>query len=298
MKYSLLIILSLIFLLGGCSSVIPFYSEISGVERVSKEAKSTSQNGMPNFYLTQYKDTSRKIASIIEPDEVSDEDVKRAQLNNRQVYFLALYSQYNQFNKLLKRSNEVIVCPQFHNDLINYEKATKAQKAKLATNYQAVATNEKLIGVYPELALPVNDHNGNVYQQMRSENNFTSTKVVVEALIHHQVKIESEILNMCDKGDSDNFYVYENLVTHFKNNKKFISSNDGLKALLKVPVFANMLIVRSLSGNTANFGKQFLAFENEVVDRMNAYPFKSYLYNITQVRNNISKPQIKSAMRE
>lgn len=268
--------------------------------RIGKGVKTNS--GMPNFYLSEQfvpkkKDVSRSIASV-----AIDHNLE--QVNNKKVYFLTLLGQYNRFNSLLGKTDEDIrVCPFFHNSIVRQGKYLRKLKENASgmkgKNYLRATYSPELLPMFPELSLPVNDEE-NVYQytsQFKSNDMIQSfVKVAME---EHAARNKSELKKLCEYGASDNYYLFENLLTHFNTDDSFNNSMDSLRAVLKIPVFANLLLLRSLDPQFIYYGKEqfyevsnisgkYSIFEEELITRTNLSWMKLYIMNINSNNKEIA----------
>ncbi len=258
---------TLVFMALGCSSTREMI-DVTGVERVQIDQQNYTR---PAFYIGEFKakKAARSIASVV--DTSVDES-----LSNRQLYFLSLYGQYQKLASLVGSDDEINACPSFHNLLIEHP-MTKPNTKKL--NYSkldfSVARNEsKDISLYPVLALP---YSGKVdlYTKLVSEN-WQNPEVYVEQTLQNLLaKNKQEVAELCDKGVSPGYYVFENIVTYFKTDKKFYGTNDGLAALLKVHTLGNMIVLDNLSHTPYSFNKG-INYDSWLLSRSNANWFSQF----------------------
>lgn len=285
-----IIILSLV----SCSNVT---TKNKNQVRIGEGVKTNS--GMPNFYLSEdfvpkKKEVSRSIASVTIDHNLEE-------VNNKKVYFLTLLGQYNRFNSLLGKTNEDIkVCPFFHNSIVRQGKYLRKLKENASgikgKDYLRVSYSPNLLPLFPELSLPVNEEE-NVYQytsQFKSNDMIQSfVKVAME---EHAARNKKELKKLCEYGASDNYYLFENLLTHFNTEDAFNNSMDSLRAVLKIPVFANLLLLRSLDPQFVYYGKKqfyevsqisgkYSIFEEELITRSNLSWMKLYINNINNNNN-------------
>jgi hypothetical protein len=64
-----------------------------------------------------------------------------------------------------------------------------------------------------------------------------------EDLLSYYESIESEVRELCERGFSDNFYKYDNLITYHVGRKEFHESPRSMRALLNIPIFANYYLI-------------------------------------------------------
>lgn len=187
--------------------------------------------------------------------ELSVSEVK----STRRVYFSALYHQYLSLGKYLAASTRITTCPQFHHDKIETDGFITPAMSKLKT--PQVSSEQSVF--FPELAF----------------NNKFSLK-------DHHLNIREELDILCEDGISDNYYKFDNLVTHYANKKSFHIKPDAMDAVLKIPVFANYYLVKMLQGNGAGF--QFTHPEEKTVIRLtNTTWFENYVTEASRVRETL-----------
>lgn len=256
----------------------------------------TASSGMPNFYISEEFipkkiKASRSIASKQFNNELNSFD-------NKKVYFLTLLGQYYRVQSLLgKNEKDLNVCPYFHHEILeqekNIEKLTSTAYGIKRKDYVKAIYAPRLLPVFPELSLPIND-NQNVYQYTSHfKNNETIENFVKVALEEHAQKNKSELVELCESGASDNYYTFENLLTHFSNKDRFNNSLDSLKAVLKIPVFANLFLLRSIDPNYVSYSddqfyevskisKNYSIFEVEMLKRMDVSWVEEYFENLNK----------------
>lgn len=260
----------------------------------------TASSGMPNFYITEEFipkkiSASRSIASKQFNNQLNTFD-------NKKVYFLTLLGQYYRVKSLLgKNQKELNVCPYFHHEILEQEKNidnfTSSSYGIKKKNYTKAIYAPSLLPAYPELSLPINDSQ-NVYQYTSHfKNNETIENFVKVALEEHADKNKSELEELCETGASDNYYTFENLLTHFTNNDRFNNSIDSLKAVLKIPVFANLFILKSIDPNYVSYSNDqfyevskisnnYSIFEVEMLKRMNVSWVEQYIENLNKTNKD------------
>ena len=245
-------------------------SDIKGVERVKiTQAKYVK----PQFYIKKYKPTknSRKIASV---------DGRK--FSNKRAYFLSLWKQYQEFEVITAEKAPINSCPQFHDDLITHGKDLKSSGViSKNLDFKDVILNSQNIYSYPVLSLPYKDTD--TYQYLSMKNKWGESKEIVSsALKNHKKTMKKEIETMCEYGESQDYYIYENMISYYKNNDKFIYSYDSLPAVLKIPVISNIFLLQSLNAGI----DEVSVFENNLLSKMNIPWFKNYLDVVSLERNN------------
>ncbi|MBF0299948.1 MAG: hypothetical protein HQK51_14580 [Oligoflexia bacterium] len=178
--------------------------------------------------------------------------------------------------------NDIELCPQFHSGLLHgnngywKNKSNKSLPFPLTTEGRSSSNSNntnlishypiskniqkaKSLALYPELTLPItfNSKHPNVYEFISTNinrnnnnniivNNEEQMKFFVDAFKLHLGKNLKELKEMCEYGQSDQYFLFENLITHMKNNVSFRKSKESMEALLKTTIISNMAIIVSL----------------------------------------------------
>lgn len=231
-----------------------------------------------------------------------DRDLKGK--SNKRLYFITLYGQYNTLKKYgsTESAPKVDICPSFHTSMIEHVESYGAnayQKVDWKVSKGYYNSVDKNIASYPELALPITEDSVHprVYDIISKEEGvqeYGSVKTVVQKAIDiHLTKTYKELTELCEYGTSDNYYSYENLITHIKKNPRaFGPTKSSATTLLKTTVFSNLALIESLDSFTVSKRGRSLASSNEnqslkgpILKRMGAYWAKDYLQYIKQARN-------------
>lgn len=169
--------------------------------------------------LTSIQEKEMMRTPLLTPETEEKDDTKSA----RRVYFSALYYQYLTLGKHLGKPSEINSCPQFHHDKVETDSSALPE----VLMFKASHIQKEGRGYFPELAFNKNFSLGD----------------------HHEgMKDELDVL--CDEGVSDNFYKFDNLVTHYAAKKSFHQNRKSMEAVLKIPVFANFYLVKMLQGTS------------------------------------------------
>ena len=272
MKYFLFVIGS--FSILSCSSLVDIDStEFSQIERVQVDQENYDK---PQFYIDDFKikEGSRSIASAAPIDG----EVTSARLSNRQVYFLTMYKQFKTMERIIGKTDEKNSCPSFHNVVL--EHASDLNKHSdiygLDKDFSHLRDDKVSVTKFPIMAIPYSSKQDLFSALVDSEFDSSSLKLkkAFTRLYHTQKK---EISELCDKGVSPGYYIYENLVSYFKNDPSFHKSRRGLKALLKVPVISNMIILDNLiQKDESYFQSGVNKFENSFLNRSQISWFNQY----------------------
>lgn len=137
----------------------------------------------------------------------------------RRTYFVTLYHQYLTFSQYLGKENDVTFCPQFHHDKIETE-AFAVPKVSFFKN-------------------PKVDTQGKVYfPEVVFKKNFS--------LEDYHADLREELATLCEDGVSDNYYKFDNLITHYADKASFHKNARAMASVLKIPVFANFYLLKMM----------------------------------------------------
>ncbi len=177
----------------------------------------------------------------------------------KRIYFSALYHQYLTFGRHLAETTEMNSCPQFHHDKIETD-------AVIIPNFSLFKSSlfETEKQYFPESVFT---------------NKFS--------LLDHFKQIKSEVETLCEEGISDNYYKFDNLVTYYASKENFHKRPDSMRAVLKIPVFANYYLLKMLQSN------QRMAIihpnEKDVIKVTHTHWFENYVNRASQVRSSFIK---------
>lgn len=273
------VLLSFIFLLS-CSHQKSLLKP-DGVTRIGIKQKVYEK---PEFFTpkvdveAEFKgQTFRAPASVTESSEG---------LSNRQVYFLSLYHQHQKMSTVLGRENQVSSCPSFHQVLLENEKvkAVKAESYRADFAWEQLKNSPNQFGYFPMLAMPVSNER-DLYTSF-TENDWKQTEKITQAgLDYFYAQSETEIQTICDQGVSPGYYIFENMVKYFKESGKFASAGEAVRALVKIPVLANMLIIDNMAKQFAMGGAS--KYDAWLLERSNSTWFLSYMDKIRFQRQKV-----------
>jgi hypothetical protein len=264
--------ISTLTLLASCGSYQ--LKSIDGVERVSINQ---DRYVKPQFYVKKFKPTktSRSIASAQVGLDIS----------NKKAYFLSLYKQHAQFAQLANIDQQINSCPQFHNDLLTYKDELSNRKVSKANlDFSEVLIDKSKITSYPVLSLPY--RNTDLYSYISDNNKWDQSETIaLSAIKSYAQSMRKEIETMCEFGNSNDYYIFENMISYYRNNLDFIYSFQALPSVLKVSPIANIFLLESLQSKS----EKVSIFEDRLMAKMNIPWFKNYLYEVSLIRNNKSK---------
>lgn len=177
----------------------------------------------------------------------------------RRIYFSALYHQYLTLGQHMNKKADIQFCPQFHHDKVDTDNSLVPK----VSMYPASSIDEEGKDYFPELAF---------------NKNFSLRD-------YHKV-IKSELETLCEEGVSDNYYKFDNLVTHYANKKSFHMKPDAMKSVLKIPVFANFYLVKMLETPGLRLTSPE---EKRFIKLTQTHWFEKYVTEASRLRNNFIK---------
>jgi hypothetical protein len=281
-----IIILSL-FLVSCASNYRP--PESFGEKMGRYSSKTKHYNTVPKTYAMDinYKSMKRKPASI-------ESGKKMMNYSNSSLYFLSLYSQFKQIQKLSeKQAGTLKRCPRFHGEYLQVEQ-NQLNYVEGKIDYSALDKNllydVNYLAKNPALLMPLSQSNDAVTVRDKLEKTDLSkvNQIIEDALLVQQLKVLNELEELCEDGTSENFYAYQNLITHINTKKDLAPSKESMETLLKVSLFYNMTLIESLKANTVKSSRSISsikekgAIDNQLLYRMKADWANSYLENIQE----------------
>lgn len=254
-----------------------------------------------NGFQFALKKNSRLPASSDKATSIETTQSDEATLSNKKLYFLTLFGQYESMNKYASEFNApaVSICPHFHNSLLEHNdrrpagiaSRVPAKNTKKFTYDVSKFNDAEYVSAHPELSLPLakNEVTPKVIDIFRSEgakiNDSKMNELVHTALDIHLSKTYSEIRELCEYGVSDNYYIYENMITHIKNTN-FAPAENNMNTLLKTTVFSNIALVTALNKVQPQAMRSIASVEvkkdpstpyaNEVMTRLNVEWAREY----------------------
>lgn len=290
-KYSA--ILSLTVVLASCAGPESYQEKMARYTPKNATPNQVPEIASPDFKFASSKTSSATRGPASAPVEPGmKNEPKEATTTNKKLYFLSLYSQFEELKNFSSDFDgpTVNICPNFHTSLLrhNESKTNKpyAQSIKKFTYDSTKLNNDMYVASFPELLLPISkdELTPKVIDVIRNKNEnineFAINELVHKAIDIHLAKTYSEISQLCEYGVSDNYYIYENLITHIKNNK-FEADTKNMNILLKTTIFSNFALMTSLDKHAGtNKSGRFIAsvdttekakpiYSTEVMKRLN-----------------------------
>jgi hypothetical protein len=182
-------------------------------------------------------------------------------LSNKKLYFSALYHQYNELRSYLPEQDKTPIlshCPRHHNTYLKIKTDTVQQKKlNMAKRYSSITVDTK----YPELTLPLGKQT--LKDKIVGTATLTQKKRYVESAISDHVKrVHAELVEVCDSGSSENYFNFENVVTHAERHRRDFQQDKkkSMSSLLRTTLFYNKALLRGL--NSAAYRGRFPASTN------------------------------------
>ena len=252
-------------------------------------------NIVPQLYVIAdssiYIDSQRSPASIN-----SDQFGKKNRLShsNKRLYFLSLLSQYETFSKYSDSSvPNIKICPNFHSSVVDYREKNPHSTSKSNQNFVWESKDPNWLNnlaYFPELSLPVT-YNGNgpkVIDVIKKDPTKSASEIMKIAINIHLAKTRTELIELCELGASNNYYIFENMHRFVKDKKYMDKSPESMKILLKTTIFSNIVLLNSLKRNFEVVSRTFASniqndiFSSEIINRFKVPWTRNYFYKISK----------------
>lgn len=216
-------------------------------------------------------------------------------MTNKKLYFMSLNAQYESMKSISNNSTAptVSICPSFHTGLVTYQEKYPTGpnnfEKKFSYNLSDLS-NDVYVNAHPELYLPMTKDGitPKVLDVLKGSKEKMSEGAVNELMQNavnlHLTKTYTELRELCDYGTSSNYYIYENLITHTKN-EKFEPTTANMNILLKTTLFSNRALITSFykeksmkQGRSIASEKVKIPFSDEVISRLNV-PWANDYFN-------------------
>ena len=237
------------------------------------------QNNVPKIISLPLALPSRSPASVQKKASL------HPNLNNKQLYFLTLNDQFHQMGRVLKV--EKIMgkrCPHFHslnNQVVSKNVYKSIAKSSPIPGTKHYAQALSYPAYYPEIHLPLKakQKSPTVYELAKKKGkDFDYHNHIARAFALHFNKTRSEIMELCETGTSDNYFVFENLNTLILNTPLRPQKED-LETLLKVSIVTNDFILKSIKETTEEYSV------SSALSRIGSTWFSSYIKKILRQRS-------------
>lgn len=239
------------------------------------EGKSQFTNKMPKLEIgeTLFPTNNRVPASLGSKPRTKEQEKIVDRLSSSRIYFMAFYDQYKKLNSYVGNTQPFInSCPYFHSDMVktkSYESRYPAKQwSKTYPPKQEVVDDLKN---YPEFYLHL--ENSNVWAKW-NESNESPDSFVQAGLINYLAGSLQELQELCEFGNSNNSYLYRNLISHVKSHPSEQKSQKALGYLLKSPIVMNWALIESLKeksqGRTIASETKNYHWDYEAIERLDA----------------------------
>lgn len=232
------------------------------------QARSHSHNATPALpviegqkHLSWISSSNNRAPASVAPQQASSTEEQAndfaADQSHKRLYFLTLYSQYELLQQSVPeyQATQIRVCPHFHSSLVTHQESfgatsemTFENKDYSAQMLQKIKKDESYLSLYPELALPMQAQTSRPRViDLASEDASSVKKLVSQALSTHLSKTHSELSELCEFGSSDNYYIYENLMSSVEREGGLEKNVQGLQILLKTSTMFNHALISALN---------------------------------------------------
>ncbi len=263
------------------------------------ESRSTLTNVVPSIKpIAWTPKATRSIASI--PEMVAEETQFNS-LSNRRVYFLALLSQYQQLKgRMNMDAPDIKVCPRFHTWVLDYNERAQKMEHDLSI-MTSLPLTEDACRLHPELLLPLSADKPNptIFDIAVKDQSTPTDELIKKALTLHLSKMYAELGELCEYGNSNNYYIYENLISHVNVSPRFGEKPKDMDSLFKISIISNMALIKSLALNavatntvsrkTASVREMISPLEMEALSRLSIGWIKNYFSEFERERIGKSK---------
>lgn len=314
-KYPFIITLASTQILFAISCSSSRYQNPESIEErmISYEAKEAQVHPVPALAVMEYRPTTlHRAPASVKDTHLIKKNKSFSSYSNKRIYFLTLLKQYNEMKNYTSGvAPEIKVCPAFHTSWWDEQKSDKSASAenKLNSIFKDVAsiktdviTKSEVASMYPELYLPLtaDDNYPTVLDIVKKDNTVELEGLLANAYQIHIQKTYAELAELCEYGQSANYYIFENLITHIKTKGPLGQSTEGLKTLVKTTLVSNMTLITSLKARGIESGitlrgrapasvasidsMNSAEYEDEALDRLQALWSKDYLGQIKNKR--------------
>ncbi|MFL5783291.1 MAG: hypothetical protein ACJ76H_01695 [Bacteriovoracaceae bacterium] len=204
-------------------------------------------------YAEELVEKVQKVAVRAPASELSVKEEK----SPRRTYFVTLYHQYLTFSHYLGKENDLAFCPQFHHDKLE----TEAISVPKVTFFKNPKVGNDGRAYFPE----------SVFKK-----NFS--------LEDYHADIRDELATLCEEGVSDNFYKFDNLITHYADKASFHKNTKAMASVLKIPVFANFYLLKMM--DTEKKQKFSHPEEKRFIELTRTHWFPEYVREAGKRRNS------------
>lgn len=277
-KTKLIIFIILCISATNCSTG-PYNPESYGDKVARFHANKKALNNPPDFVISKKLFQKSLARSSRSPASINSNSLNlQNKYSNKHLYFITLFKQYNSLKNLSVnlKSEKISSCPHFHNAFSEQKNIVSSPYSWIEVNQQIKylkmddIKNEAFMATHPEFSLPLSiDYNtpkvsDYIIQNKSLQNTKKISNILQKAVDIHVMKTKKELDFLCTTGKSDNYYKFENLITHIKQAGSLPKETKTIETMLKIPVFSNVLISKRFSNKSSN---QMAATTTELFNR-------------------------------
>jgi hypothetical protein len=106
----------------------------------------------------------------------------------------------------------------------------------------------------------------------------------------HFLRIKKEIDILCEEGTSDNYFKFDNLITHYASKSTFHRHPNAMTSVLKIPVFANYYLLKMFQSSQ----RQFLVHpeEKQMIKLTKTHWFENYVLKAQSLRHHMIRTKM------
>ena len=232
------------------------------------------------------------------------EEEKVGKMSAKELYFSLLYYQYVYFDRFVvngiipKNRKSITFCPKYHSRFLELQEQSLHIKQRvlhsLAMNIiktPEMLKDDSAVSLYPELYLSMDDGDpqDNVRKYMQEYPREDLQLALYTAVELKARSTYDELNHLCEYGHSNNYYIFKNIIEYQGRKETNWQNPPGkqFKYLSKVPVFSNMIILRSLlikDSKSISFKHPQESFylEEELIKRIKAMWMKQYFHSLSK----------------
>jgi hypothetical protein len=179
--------------------------------------------------------------------------------SHRKLYFMTLYHQYRLLSGIVTdRPQTFSICPQFHSTLLDYPPQTIGSlfEKNFFENYdqdlmKKTFNRREWKALYPEMFLSLSKDfsNPTVFDYWGQNPQTPIVHLLKKAFKIHLERTEEQLQELCQYGQDDKTYVFENFITYMKEHPEYKETDSSIKSLMHIPLFLNMSLLISLKGH-------------------------------------------------
>ena len=260
---------------------------------ITRRAGPDSLNLVPRFTLL--KDTHWR------PRVLASKDLGKLsfmEFSNKQVYFSTLFWQFQKLKAFrLGPFQNIRYCPSFHSAFLELKKKSPSPvklngDGVVLQKLIDLKPKKEIMAIFPEMALPLTHTLGasTLYEVLSKYSHDAPYDLLVQGINIHTKKIYQELQQLCHTGYSQNYFIFENLISYVHQNPHFKNGAAPLLSLLESTVFFNFIFLNFLGfQHRGEFPFSSSKLEEEMVSRLRADWSYNYFYQLRRRRLDLLK---------